>query len=140
MRARMHRKKEEKRKKEGKRRKTFFERLGLTEITEMVDLVKRFPMSIWLQKSASIQTRTSLLKSDDHKFYGSQFRSHAERLVGAPCPLKRWHSTQRACRSDFATVNSFVAVLCTKDLWQLPSSSSWILRAAVRLASKQRRG
>ena len=35
-------------------------------------------MSIWLQKSASIQTRTSLLKFEDHR---SQFRSHTERLV-----------------------------------------------------------
>ena len=55
-----------------------FENLGLEEIPEIVDLVKRFPMSIWLQKSASIQTRTSLLKFEDHR---SQFRSHTERLV-----------------------------------------------------------
>ena len=47
----------------------------------MVDLVKRFPMSIWLQKSASIQTRTSLLKFEDRRFCKSQFRSHAEPLV-----------------------------------------------------------
>ena len=54
----------------------------------MVDLVKRFPMSIWMQKSASIQTRTSLLKIEDHRFCRSQFRSHAEeagsRLRGGP--------------------------------------------------------
>ena len=55
-----------------------FEKLGLEEITEIVDLVKRFPMSIWLEKSASIQPRTSLLKFEDHR---SQFRSHTEPLV-----------------------------------------------------------
>ena len=38
-------------------------------------------MSIWLQKSASIQPRTSLLKFEDHRFCRSQFRSHAEPLV-----------------------------------------------------------
>ena len=48
---------------------------------EIVDLVKRFPVSIWLQTSASIQTRTSLLKFEDRKFCRSHFRSHAERLV-----------------------------------------------------------
>ena len=42
-----------------------FEILGLQEITEFVDLVKRFPMSIWSQKSASIQPRMSLLKFED---------------------------------------------------------------------------
>ena len=30
-----------------------FERLGLEEITEIIDLVKRFPMRVWLQKWAS---------------------------------------------------------------------------------------
>ena len=53
----------------------------------MVDLVKRFPMSIWMQKSASIQTRTSLLKIEDHRFCRSQYRSHAEPLVDAACGL-----------------------------------------------------
>ena len=38
-------------------------------------------MSIWLQKSVSIQTRTSLLKFEDHRFCRSRFRSHAEPLV-----------------------------------------------------------
>ena len=59
-----------------------FERLGLEEIMEIVELVKRFPMNIWLQKSASIQTTTSLLKFEDHRFCRSQFRSHAEPLLG----------------------------------------------------------
>ena len=47
----------------------------------LIDLAKRFPMSIWLQKSASIQKRTSLLKFEDHRFCRSQFRSQAEPLV-----------------------------------------------------------
>ena len=64
-------------------------KLGLEEITSIVDLVKRFPMSIWLQKSASIQTRTSLLKFDDHIFCISQFRSHAEPLVVATLQIRR---------------------------------------------------
>ena len=38
-------------------------------------------MSIWLQKSASIQTRTSLSKFEDRRFYRSQFRPHTERFV-----------------------------------------------------------
>ena len=58
-----------------------FEKLGLEEITEIVDLVKRFPTSIWLQRSASIQPRTSLLEFEDHRFCRSQIRSHAELLV-----------------------------------------------------------
>ena len=39
-----------------------FEKLGLEEITEIGDLVMCFLMSVWLQKSAWIQLRTSLLK------------------------------------------------------------------------------
>ena len=38
-------------------------------------------MSIWLQKSASIQPRKSLSKFEDHRFCRSQFRSHAKLLV-----------------------------------------------------------
>ena len=40
-------------------------------------------MNIWLQKSASIQPRTRLLKFEesDHRFCRSQFGSHAELLV-----------------------------------------------------------
>ena len=40
-------------------------------------------MSIWLQKSALIQERTSLLKFEDHRFCRSQFGSHTERLVSS---------------------------------------------------------
>ena len=43
-----------------------FEKLGLEEITEIVDLDERFPTSIWLQKSASTQKRTNPSK------FGSQ--------------------------------------------------------------------
>ena len=57
-----------------------FENLGLEEITEIVDLVK-FPMSIWLQNSASIQPRASLFTFECQRFCRSQFRSHAEPLV-----------------------------------------------------------
>ena len=53
------------------------ENFGLEDIIEFVDLVKRFPTRIWLQKSALIQTRTSLLKFEDSRFCRSQFRSHA---------------------------------------------------------------
>ena len=58
-----------------------FEKLGLEEITEIVDLVKRFPMSIWLQKSASIQTRTSLLKFEDRRFCRTQLADQMPSLL-----------------------------------------------------------
>ena len=54
-----------------------FEKLGLDEITEIEDLIERFPINVCLQKSASITTRTSLLKFDDPRFCRSRFRSHA---------------------------------------------------------------
>ena len=41
------------------------EKIGLQEMTEVIDLVKHFPTSIWSQKSASIQPRTSLLEFED---------------------------------------------------------------------------
>ena len=39
----------------------------------LVDLVKRFPKGIYLQKSASIRPRTSLLKFIEFSSYGIQF-------------------------------------------------------------------
>ena len=63
-------------------------------------------MSIWLQKSASIQTRTSLLKFEDHRFCRSQFRSHAERFrtcVSSRVSVKRYVQNKilRRCASMY---------------------------------------
>ena len=38
--------------------------LAIRRNVNLVDLVKRFPTAIWLQKSASIQRRTSRIKND----------------------------------------------------------------------------
>ena len=43
----------------------FLEFGAVQRIANIVDLEKRCKMSIWLQKSALIQLRTSLLKFDD---------------------------------------------------------------------------
>ena len=69
-----------------------FENFGLEEIIELVDLVKRFPMSIWLQKSASIQPRTSLLKFEGRTDWKLSF-SLANRLKGgvlSACHVRYW--------------------------------------------------
>ena len=58
-----------------------FENFGLEEITEIVELMKRFPMSIWLQKSATIQTSTSLVKFEDRRFCRSQLANHMPSLL-----------------------------------------------------------
>ena len=54
----------------------FASRAGQRNIN-LIDLVKSFPTSIWLQKSALIQPRTSA-SSLDHR---SQFWSHTERQI-----------------------------------------------------------
>ena len=59
----------------------------MTKIAEkIVDLVKRFPMNIWLQKSASLQQRTRLVKLDDHRFWRSQLADHMPSLLSCRSP------------------------------------------------------
>ena len=67
-----------------------FEKLGLLEFTEIADLVKRFQMSIWLQKSASIQPRTSILKSEDlNTYFVDHSLSHMPSFLYGPGQVSR---------------------------------------------------
>ena len=94
-------------KKEKEEKKRNFETLCLEEITEIVDLVKLFPMRIWLQSSALIRTRTSLLEFALPACFGplrgrSPWSNHNSR--GEPLEERRKPAEGADCVADAATV------------------------------------
>ena len=63
----------------------------MQKYVDLVDLVKSFPKSVYLQKSASIQPRTSLPKFEEIEFiskysFASVARTRAARRSVSPTP------------------------------------------------------
>ena len=65
-----------------------FEIWAVQKYVNLVDLVKSFPTNIYLQKSASIQPRTSLSK------FGGKFNSIFIRLLTSHTSASRFHAGQ----------------------------------------------
>ena len=116
-------------------------------IGAIVDLEKCCKMSIWWQKSASMQKRTSLSKFEDHGFCGSQNaanRSHAEPDVSTPretfsvAPLETG-SAQKIHKELYPATTPFLQNLMPSVLFRVEDTSTGrrsSFQTVVRLVHK----
>ena len=90
----------------------------MQKYVNLVDLVKSFPTSIYLQKSASIQPRTSLSK------FGGKFNSLIIRLLNRAvgsrahhvCPLLLSYLMQPEVSGEDRSVTDYPMTLLARDI------------------------